>query len=332
MRKKIEGSNFHSQRHLRFPSRRHITKRAGRILWSAFRLFLFVGLGFVLMYPLLYMISVAFRPVVELSDPSVIWIPKTLTLENFYPVLKAMDFPRSFLVTLFLALVCPLFQMASCSLAGYGLARFRLPERGLLFVIVLLTIIVPIQTLNIPMYIQFKQFDILGVLKLGGMITGSELRPNLLDSIWVYLLPSLLGMGLKSGLFIFVFRQFFKGLPVELEEAALIDGCGVFRTFLRVMLPISGPSFLTVFLFSFVWHWNEYYYSVMYMSGIQTLATGLASLNQSLKIEGVQIFDPFELVTRLQSGCFIMIVPLLIVYLIMQRYFIEGVERTGITG
>ena len=318
------------------PFFRHLKSRAVKkgtaILWAFFRTMLFIGLGFVLLYPLIYMVSIAFRPVSDLSDPSVIWIPKSLTLENFPAVLSAMNFPKSFFITLLIAGVCPVLQMISCSLAGYGLARFRLPERNVLFAMVIFTIIVPIQTMNIPMYVQFKSFDFAGILKLAGSIAGKELRPNLLDTLGVYFLPSMLGMGIKSGLFIFVFRQFFRGLPVELEEAALIDGCGVFRTFTKVMLPISGPSYLTVFLFSFVWHWNEYYYSIIYMSGIRTLATGLATLNLSLKSEGVQIFDPFELVTRLQSGCFVMIVPLLLLYIFMQRYFIEGVERTGITG
>ena len=119
---------------------------------------------------------------------------------------------------------------------------------------------------------------------------------------------------------------------MELDEAARIDGCGAFGTFVRIMVPLSRPSYLTVFLFSLVWHWNEYYTSTMYMGAIPTMATALASLKMSLKAQDVQIFDPFELVTRLQSGCFLMIMPLLIMYIFLQRFFIEGVERSGITG
>lgn len=314
-------------------ARRHARlTRAGKRAWSVFRCLLFIGLGFVLLYPILYMVSVAFRPVEELNDPSVIWIPKTLTLANFPAVMEAMGMPRTLLMTILIAFGSPLMQMVACSLAGYGLARFRFPERGLWFGVVIFTILVPLQTLAIPSYINFKYFDCFGLFGLIHTLGGPDLRMNLLNTVWVYFLPSLLGMGLKSGLFVFVFRQFFRGLPTELEEAARIDGCGAFQTFARIMVPISGACYLTVFLFSLVWHWNEYYYSNLYMGGLPTMATSLASLKMSLKAQGVQIFDPFELVTRLQSGCLLMVTPLLLIYIFLQRYFIEGVERTGITG
>jgi multiple sugar transport system permease protein len=311
---------------------KHKEKKAAKIIWSVFRMFLFIGLGFVLMYPILYMISISFRPVSEVSDPSIVWIPKTLTLSNFYDVLKVMKFPDTLFTTLSISVGSAILQVISCSLAGYGLARFKLKEGGVLFAIVIFMIIVPMQTLTIPTYIGFKNFDFWGIGTLVKGITGVDIKINLLDSMMVYFLPSALGMGLKSGFFIFVFRQFFRGLPIELEEAALIDGCGAFKTFIKVMVPISATSFLTVFLFSLVWHWNEYYYSIMYMSSVKTLATSLATLSLSLKSIGVDIFNPFQLTTRLQSGCFIMIVPLLILYIILQKYFVEGVERSGITG
>ncbi len=202
----------------------------------------------------------------------------------------------------------------------------------LLFAIVIFSIIVPMQTLILPTYAGFKNFDIFGILGLVNTVSGVDLRVNLLDTLWVYILPSLFGMGIRGGLFVFIFRQAFRGMPKELEEAAAIDGCARFKTFYRIMVPMSGSTYLTVFLFSFVWHWNEYFYSTMYMGSVKTLATGLATLSLSLKAVGVQIFDPFELTTRLQAGCFIMIVPLLVMYIFLQKYFVEGVERTGITG
>ena len=311
--------------------RRILAKNMGR-LWSFFRAMLFVGLGFVLLYPVLYMISVAFRPVSELSAPDIVWVPKTLTLSNFRDVFKVMEVKTTLFTTVFISLGSALLQIASCSLAGYGLARFDFKERKLLFAVVVFTVIVPMQTLTLPTYANFRQFDVLGIGFLLEKITGQSIRPNLLGNMLVYFLPSAFGMGLKSGLFIFIFRQFFKSLPMELEEAALIDGCGAFKTFLKIMVPGAGGAFLTVFLFSLVWHWNEYYYSVMYMGNVKTLATALASLRLSLRSIGVEIFDPMALVTRLQSGCFIMICPLLILYIVLQKYFVEGVARSGITG
>ena len=296
-------------------------KKISASLWSFFRAMLFIGLGFVLLYPILYMLSIAFRPVEQMSDPSVIWIPKSLTLQNFREVSEVMDMPGTFFNSVIIAVGAAVLQVASTALTGYALARFRLKECKILFFIVLFSIIVPAQTLAVPTYLIFKNFSFFGLFKI-----------NLLNTMGVYLVPAALGMGIKSGLFIFVFRQFFKGLPTELEEAAKLDGCGVFGTFTRIMLPLSTTSMLTIFIFSVVWHWNDYYYGTMYMSDVKTIATSLATLKMSLKSIGVEIFDPYELVTRLQSGCFILIVPVLILYIFVQKKFIEGVERTGITG
>ena len=282
-----------------FHHRRKVNKGV-HALWAVFRTLLFIGLGFVLLYPVIYMMSIAFRPVSELSDPSVIWIPKSFTLTNFKETFKALGMPQTLYTTVLISLLCAALQMVSCSLAGYGFARFRFAGRNLLFGVVIFSIIVPMQTLILPTYAEFKNFDIFGLFGLINTISGVDLRVNLLDTLWVYILPSLFGMGIRGGLFIFIFRQAFRGMPKELEEAAAIDGCGRFKTFYKIMVPMSGPTYLT--------------------------------LSLSLKAVGVQVFDPFELTTRLQSGCFIMIVPLLIMYIFLQKYFVEGVERTGITG
>ena len=292
--------------------RKHQTKLL-RFVWSFFRALLFIGIGFVLLYPILYMVSIAFRPTAEITDPGIIWIPKTFTLENFPTVAKVMQFPGSLYNTLYVSIVSAVLQLVSCSMAGYGLARFKFKENKLLFGIVIFSIIVPMQTITIPTFLQFKDLGIL-------------------NTEWVFFLPSMLGMGLKSGLYVFVFRQAFKGLPGELEQAALIDGCGPYQTFLRVIIPNSGGVYLTIFLFSFVWHWNDYYYSFSYMATKRTMATALATLRTSLQSAGVEVYDPFELVTRLQVGCLLMIVPLLLIYIVLQRYFVQGVERSGITG
>ena len=300
---------------------RKSARKFSKLLWSFFRAMLFIGLGFVLLYPIIYMLSVAFRPVEQMSDPSVIWISKSFTLNNFKEVFQVMDMPRTFFNSVIISIVSAMLQVMSCTLTGYALARFKLKESGIVFFIVLFSIIVPMQTLTVPTYLTFKNFSFFGLFPV-----------NLLNTMGVYFLPAALGMGLKSGLFIFVLRQSFKGLPTELEEAAKLDGCGVFGTFIRIMIPLSVTTMLTIFIFSVVWHWNDYYYGTMYMSGIKTLATSLANLQMSLKSIGIEIFDPFELVTRLQSGSFVLIVPVLTLYIFIQKKFVEGVERTGITG
>jgi multiple sugar transport system permease protein len=181
--------------------------------------------------------------------------------------------------------------------------------------------------------VQFKNFDFFGINWLIGKITGGPTSMNILNTRFVFYVPSLLGMGLKSGLFIYVYNQFFRGLPKELEDSALIDGCGAFRTFTSIMMPNAKPVLLTVLLFSIVWHWNDFFYSSMYLDQQPTVATALAGLSQSLgKIRGLNIYDPYELVTRMQAGSLIAILPLLLMYIFLQKYFTESIERTGIVG
>ena len=109
-----------------------------------------------------------------------------------------------------------------------------------------------------PSFIQMTNFNMFGVADILSVLSGHDVKINLTNTPWVMYLPAILGMGLRSGLFIYMFRQFFRNIPKELEEAAIIDGCGPYRTFLRVMVPNAGAIFLTAFLFSLVWYWNEY--------------------------------------------------------------------------
>ena len=135
---------------------------------------------------------------------------------------------------------------------------------------------------------------------------------------------------------ILIFRQFFRGMPKELEDAACIDGCGPFMTFVRVMLPNAMMSVLTVFLFTIVWYWNDYYISTMFFHNTRTVATMLHNLDNELKIRlfgsaTVQISERERIVWN-QAGCLISIAPILIMYLCLQKRFTESIERSGIVG
>lgn len=306
--------------------------RAARTAWVIFRFFLLIGISFILLYPVIYMLSMSFRVPADVTDPSVVWIPKHFVLQNFKDVIKVMKYPEGLMNTAVVSVVSAVLQVISCSLTGYGFARFQFKERNVLFVIVIMTLIIPPQILSIPLYAQFKEFDIFGILGLLSNLTGLELRINLLNKFWVFYLPSLFGQGIRAGLYILVFRQFFKGMPAELEEAALIDGCGSFKTYLKIMVPLTRGAMLTVFLFSMVWHWNDYFYSFMFVSSKRMLSTTLATLRNSLVQIGVDAFDPFMATTYVQAGCLLTILPLLIIYIFTQRYFTESIERTGIVG
>ena len=163
---------------------------------------------------------------------------------------------------------------------------------------------------------------------MGGLskLFGTELRPNLLDSGFVFWIPSIFASGLRSGLFIFIYRQFFKGLPYELEEAASIDGAGPIKTFMYIIVPSSGVAILTVAIFSVVWHWNEYDLSALYFNDNYPLSVRLSVVTSELATGATNDRG----LTMAASLLFVL--PVLIMYIILQRKFIQSIDRVGIVG
>lgn len=199
----------------------------------------------------------------------------------------------------------------------------------------ILTIIVPPQTICTSLYSSYRYFDFLGILEGLEKLTGASLRPNLIGTVWVTLLPSLLAVGLKSGIFIFIYMQFFTGIPKELQEAAAIDGCGAFRTFLKIIVPTAQNIVISVTLLSVVWNWNDYYTPSMFIRVRDTMATAMAAFKanlENLHNTGVGIGSIQTANTQIQAACLIAIVPLVILYVILQKKFSEGIENSGLTG
>uniref|UniRef100_UPI003AB439C6 carbohydrate ABC transporter permease n=1 Tax=Ruminococcus champanellensis TaxID=1161942 RepID=UPI003AB439C6 len=264
-----------------------------------------------------------------MSYPTVMWIPRHLSLQPIKDVLTVMDFGPTLLNTLLLNIGCSLVQVVTCSLTGYGFARFKFKGKNLLFGIVIMMILVPSQIILIPQYMQFRYFDIFGLIKL---ITGDTL--TLTDTPWTMYLPALTANGIRAGLMILIFRQFFRGLPKELEDAAYLDGCGPLRTFAQIMVPNARSSFLTVFLFSVVWYWNDYYVSSSFFTNNETIAMMVKNLNTQLNLflfndATVQV-SVREKIVWLEAGCLLSITPILIMYVFLQKYFTEGIERSGL--
>lgn len=313
-------------------SYKHLLRsRAARLIWSLCRGCILFCVCFVLLYPILYMFSTAIKPPTELTDPSVVWVARNPTFENITMAFNAMNIPKTIANTLLVCVTSSLLQIGVCMMVGYGFAQYKFRGRGLVFGLVVFTVIMPQHTLSIPMYLNFQNVDLFGLLGVIGNWLNVDLTPNLLNTPWAYLLPSALGMGLRSGLFIFIYRQFFRGLPRELSDAARIDGCNAFNTFVRVMAPNAKPAILTVFLFSMVWYWNEYYYPQMYLGNYQVISTSLAALRRNPLLQ-INYNDPYQYATKLQAGALLSIAPMLLMYIIFQRYFTESVERTGIVG
>ena len=302
--------------------------------WSLVRGVIILGICFLIVYPTLVKISVSIMSESDLYDLTVRYIPKTPTYEHFIMVWEAMRYPSSFLNTIKLSTLTSVMQLISCTLIGYGFARFKFKGRGILFGMVIVTMIVPPQTIMIPLFLHFRFFDFLGIISF---ITGSK-GVNLLDSYWPFALMSLTGMGLKNGLYIYIIRQFFRGMPKELEEAAYVDGSGLFRTFYEIMLPSAIPAMVTVFLFSFVWQWTDTFYSTLFLQRLRVLPSALSSVAFEIRQlvywqTGIDTgLSPVISSLYINAASLLVIAPLVILYLFAQKYFVESIERSGIVG
>lgn len=305
-------------------------QKAKEILWGIVRTVLIVGVSYIIVKPLLFKFASSIMSKEDVFDISVRLIPKHPSLINYQRAAEAMGFWPALLHTLPLTLLVSLLQLMSCTIVGYGFARFRFKGNGFLFALVLLTLLVPPQLILIPLYMNFRFFNLFGLLGKTGI--------NLLGTYWPFILTSLTGVGMKNGLFIYIMRQHFRGMPDSLEEAAYVDGAGAFKTFYRIMLPGAGPVLIVVFLFSFVWQWNDNFYTTIFLQGgsFDTLSSALAGLPaRYLNYHQTQFGQPPSIpyVAAVMNSAMVMfIAPLLLIFTALQKHFVESVERTGIVG
>lgn len=313
----------------------YIMKRTGKNAIIAIgRLLFIIGLSYLFLFPLLYMLVTTFQSPANANDPSVIWVPKEVSLLGIQNAWKYLHFGTSATLTGVITIFGTAASVVSCAMVGYGFARFEFPFKNLAFIFVVLTIIVPPQITIMSSYLNFRFFDF-GIGKIFTALGGTFPSVNLLDTAWVFVLPAIFATGIRNGLYIFIFKQFFSGQPKDLEEAARIDGCGPFKTFVRIMVPLAGPAFTTVLLFSIVWHWNDYYSSSMYfVNDIKPISCMLLNLNTALRQGGISGSGttPFETRMYLMGGALLTILPPLLLYLFAQKFFTESIERTGLVG
>ena len=299
-----------------------------------------IGFSFIILYPVITMISKAFMQQQDVYDNTVLWVPRHFTLENLQFAYKSMGYLAALGNSLVVVAVTTLLQTLSCMLVGYGFARFRFRGKNLLFAIVLLTILVPPQQLMTQLYLYFKDFDLFGLFKA---VSGKPI--NLLDSFWPFFLLSATGFGIKNGLFIFMFRQSFRGMPRETEEAAMVDGAGAFRTFWQIMLPGATTMIATVVLFSFVWGWNDTFYSGLFLQQTRMLPQAFELFNSYLtgnkglvggeiatQLSRFNLEDAQVIALLRNAGIFLIMTPLLAFYAFTQRFFVESIERSGLVG
>ncbi|MCM3627032.1 carbohydrate ABC transporter permease [Paenibacillus glycanilyticus] len=285
------------------------------LLAKLFIYFMLSIIAYLYLQPFFYMISTMLKGLSDLLDPTVKWIPRTIDWDNLSRAFKGLSYPRAFMNSMLLAAGGSLLQVFVCAITGYALARLQFPGKKLFFALVFLTFLIPPQVIMIPLYVTFSKLGWLG-------------------TPFVFLIPALLGQGIKSALFIIIFRQFFLSLPKALEEAAMIDGASMFRLFLRIIMPLASSACLVVFLFSFIWYWNEGYLTSMFLSGdFIPLSNKLSGLEAAIFGDNPSMAtmtqNPVTEGTKM-AGAFLIVFPPLVLYMIAQRWFVEGIERTGL--
>lgn len=307
-----------------------LQKKIGEVGYKIIRALLLFGLCFLILQPIINKISVSFMKAEDLYDAAVVNIPRHFTYTNYKFVSSMISYWKCLKNTFLMAFIVASLQVVSATLVGYGFARFNFPFKKLAFAAVILCIIVPPQTIMSPLYLNFRFFDIFGIFNL---VLGKTL--NLQGTKAPYLMMCATCMGFKSGLYIYMLRQYFRGIPKELEEAAYVDGCGNLATFIRIMLPDAKAMVTSCFLFAFVWQWTDSFYSKMFLGNMDLLPKGLNSisgrLDQFLKStgEGTQA-STAVLNQMISTGTLMTILPLLILYLFAQKGFVESLSQTGI--
>lgn len=290
------------------------------------RIAILVGVSYVILSPVIGMLANSFSSNRDAYDPMVFVLPKQPTLERYSLAMLRLDYFPTMAKDLLYTLTLTLLQLLVCSMVGYGFARFNFPLKKFLFGCVVVMIVIPSHTIMLPLYMTFRNFDPFGI------ITAIKGTSGLMGSVVPMYIMTLLGCGVRSGLYIYIFNQFFRGLPKEIEEAAFVDGAGVWYTYFRIMLVNAMPSVITVAVFSTVWQFNDTFYAKLFLisenvvisNKIASLQATIANLDKVLDLPIQELY--------LDAGIILVLLPIIIIYLVLQKYFIEGVERSGIVG
>lgn len=300
-----------------------IKNKTANISFAVFRTLLIIGLSAIILLPIVSALIPAITDFNYLGSPNSIWLPIKSSSLAFSVSAGLIDYKKTLVVTLLYSGSMALLQVGVSAFVGYGFATMRSRFKNLLFFLVILTIIVPVQALSIPQGLYFKKIGIV-------------------DSIASLYLISAFCMGLKSGLFIYLFKQYFQSLPKELEEAASIDGCSYTKTFFRIMLPNAVPVMLTVFVFSFVWNFSDVYYASWFAKKSPLLSMFIQdNILVEAKIKGAfvnkTLLDPTDMPPLFQGSVIgateiLFLGPMILFYMLIQRKFVQGFERSGLTG
>jgi multiple sugar transport system permease protein len=270
-----------------------------------------VLLGFIMLYPVIWMISSAFKPgSMIFSDASL--IPKSFTLENFASGWKGysgVSFGTFFVNSIVLCAVAVAGNIISCTMASYSFGRLKFAAKGLWFSIMMLSLMLPAHVTTIPRYMLFNSF---------GWLSSKNAIVNYLPII----APKFLAI---DAFFVFLLVQFVRGLPRDLDEAATIDGCGKIGIFFRIILPLAGPAIVTTALFTFLWTWDDFFNQLLYLSDTRSFTVSMG-LRAFVDASGSSDWGAVLAMSTLA------LVPCFVMFFALQKYFVRGIATTGIKG
>lgn len=275
---------------------------------------LLISFSYIYLYPVLFMFVNSFMSVNDLINPGIKWVPTALEYSNYTRAFAVLELPGAIWETTSYVLKVTISVTISSAIIGYGFAKFNFPFKNVMFALMLATFVLPSQVTMVANMLVFRNLGLMSS-----------------QSAMIY--PAILGQGVNAAIYILIFYQFFKTIPQVLMESAEVDGASQFKIFLRIAIPLAIPSFIIVFLFSFVWYWNETFITSLYVGNSITLPLKLSQF-RSTYIELFPAGSPGSALNEaiILAGNMVTILPLLVLYFIAQRYFVESIDRTGITG
>lgn len=317
-----------------------IKSKGKNMLINVFIILLIAGLCFSILYPLLKLVPTIFSAIEDLGNPNVIWLPDKFSIISFKAA-KRFVMPKgiwTLVKTVLYAGGLMVIQVFFSSMVGYAMARVKSVFCKIAYFLVVLVFLVPRQSLLLAQYIFFKHFDFLGIMNL----FTSTGEVDLINNPIVLVLLAVFCFGVNQSLFIFLFAQFYRNIPKELEEAAGMDGCGFIGTYFRIMVPNAVPIISTVAILSFVWNYGDTYYTNYFSSEANLMSTLLSKTfvgaNKNYVLNAVQTWydiptiNDFAFDAVKQAGVLIYLIPLLIVFLIGQRKLVQNMESSGLVG
>lgn len=279
-------------------------RKKNKTLDNFFSYLIIVIIGLVLLYPIIYMFFGTFKSNEEIFGSTKL-LPESFSLVNYIEgwTGTAMSYTKYFANTALMVIPTTLLTVASSAFVAYGFARFRFPGKKILFGVLVATLMLPNSVLIVPRYLLYNQF-------------------GWLDSYMPFYVQALFAC---NSFFVYQIVQFMRGLPKDLDESAYIDGCGTFRVFWQILLPLMKPAIFSAGLFQFMWTYNDYFNPLIYLNSTNKYVISLA-LRSTLDAESVVVWG------KVLAMAFVAVIPLVILFFAAQKYFVEGIATSGMKG